>query len=111
MKTLVIAVLLLSGTAAHAAGVASGGGTTLPSVGVELPSGGRAYPGSGPGAEAMNGNCASCHSAGMVLTQPRLTRAEWQGEVTKMMNVYKAPVDAADVPAIVDYLASLTPGS
>lgn len=110
MKTLV-AVLLLSCAAAQAAPSASGGGTVLPSVSVDLPSGGRAYPGTGAGAEAMNGNCASCHSAGMVLTQPHLTRAEWQGEVTKMMNVYKAPVDPADVPAIVDYLASLTPGS
>jgi len=116
MKTLATALLLLScaglsSMGAQAATSASGGGTTLPSVSVELPSGGRAYPGTGPGAEVMNGNCASCHSAGMVLTQPHLTRAEWQGEVTKMLNVYKAPVDPADVPAIVDYLVSLPPAS
>lgn len=111
MKTTLIAAFVLCCTAAYAAPTASGGGTSLPSVSVDLPSGGRAYPGAGPGAEAMNGNCASCHSAGMVLTQPHLTRAEWQGEVTKMMNVYRAPVDPADVPAIVDYLASLTPGT
>lgn len=111
MKTLLIAALVLSSATAHAATSASGGGTTLPSVSVDLPSGGRTYPGTGPGAEAMNGNCASCHSAGMVLTQPHLTRAEWQGEVTKMLNVYKAPVAPEDVAVIVDYLAAMVPGS
>jgi hypothetical protein len=43
----------------------------------------------------------------MVLTQPRLSRAVWQGEVDKMRNTYKAPIEAADVPAIVDYLVTL----
>jgi cytochrome c553 len=44
----------------------------------------------------------------MVLTQPSLPKADWQAEVKKMRNVYKAPVDAKDVPAIVDYLAKLS---
>jgi hypothetical protein len=43
----------------------------------------------------------------MVLTQPALPRATWQAEVDKMRGTYKAPVAAADVPAIVDYLANL----
>ena len=43
----------------------------------------------------------------MVLTQPALSRAAWQAEVDKMRNIYKAPVAAEDVPAIVDYLAGL----
>ena len=110
MAAWAVAGVLACGTAGAATTV-SGGGTTLSSVSVDIPSGGRTYPGTGAGADAMNANCASCHSAGMVLTQPRLTRAEWQGEVTKMLTVYKAPVDAADVPAIVDYLAGLRPGS
>ena len=105
------AACLLAHNPVQAATTAAGGGTTLSSVEVDLPSAGRLYPGDGPGAEAMNANCASCHSAGMVLTQPHLTRAEWQAEVTKMLNVYKAPVTPEDVPAIVDYLASLTPAS
>ena len=43
----------------------------------------------------------------MVLTQPKLPRTAWRAEVDKMRESYKAPVAAADVPAIVDYLANL----
>jgi cytochrome c5 len=84
----------------------SDGGTTLRSVSVELPDPGRLFPG-GDKAEAINNNCLACHSAGMVLTQPHLSRAEWQSEVDKMRNIYKAPIAAEDVVEIVDYLAGL----
>ena len=86
--------------------VATGGGTTLHSVTIDLPDGDRTFPG-GTEADAINNNCLACHSAGMVLTQPSLTRATWQAEVDKMREVYKAPIAAADAPAIVDYLANL----
>lgn len=79
-------------------------GITLHSVDVTLPSSDRLFPGGAP-AEAINNNCVACHSAGMVLNQPSLSRADWQGEVNKMRNVYKAPVEDADAAAIVDYLA------
>ncbi len=62
---------------------------------------------SGPGADAMNANCTACHSAEMVHTQPALTKAAWQAEVTKMQKVYKASVNEADIPAIMDYLTRL----
>jgi|HubBroStandDraft_4_1064222.scaffolds.fasta_scaffold90375_2 cytochrome c5 len=81
------------------------GGVTLRSVNVDFPNRDRQF--EGPGADVVNNNCLTCHSAGMVLTQPRLPRAVWQAEVEKMRNTYKAPVDAEDVPAIVDYLANL----
>jgi hypothetical protein len=81
----------------------SAAGITLRSVSVTLPTGDRMFPGGAP-AEAINNNCVTCHSAGMVLTQPSLTRADWQGEVNKMRNVYKAPIADGDVAAIVDYL-------
>lgn len=79
-------------------------GITLRSVDVTLPSSDRLFPG-GASAEWINNNCVACHSAGMVLNQPSLSRADWQGEVNKMRNVYKAPVEDADAAAIVDYLA------
>jgi len=85
------------------------GGVTLHSVNVDFPDSDRNFPG-GAEADAINGNCLACHSAGMVLTQPHLSRAQWQAEVDKMRNTYKAPIDAADVPAIVDYLANLNLG-
>jgi cytochrome c5 len=81
------------------------GGVTLRSVNVDFPNRDRQF--EGPGADVVNNNCLTCHSAGMVLTQPRLPRAVWQAEVEKMRNTYKAPVDAEDVPVIVDYLANL----
>jgi cytochrome c5 len=78
----------------------------LKSVNVDLPSGDRMFP-DRPGAEAVNNNCLACHSAGMVLTQPALSKAQWHEEVEKMRNAYKAPIDAKDVDPIVDYLAGL----
>ncbi len=77
---------------------------TLKSVSIDLPTGDRMFP--GPGSDAINNNCLACHSAGMVLNQPAMPRAAWETEVRKMINVYKAPVAAGDVPAIVSYLTS-----
>jgi hypothetical protein len=42
-----------------------------------------------------------------VLTQPALTAAQWRDEVEKMRHAYKAPIDAADVDTIVDYLVGV----
>ena len=76
---------------------------TLKSVNVDLPFGDRMFP-DGPGSEAVNNNCLACHSAGMVLNQPVLSKSAWQAAVTKMINTYKAPVSEDDAAAIVDYL-------
>lgn len=84
---------------------AQAAGIQLRSVGFDLPSSDRAFP-PGPGAELMAG-CQSCHSPGMILNQPALTKAEWAGEVNKMRHTYKAPVPEDDVAGIVGYLASL----
>ncbi len=75
---------------------------------IQMPTSDRIFP-DGPGAEAVNNNCLACHSAGMVLTQPKLTKAQWTETVNKMVHVYKAPVDQADVQTIVDYLTALKP--
>jgi hypothetical protein len=84
------------------------GGLTLHSVSVDMPDSQAPLFPEGPGAEAINRNCTGCHSPGMVLTQPGLPQAVWQAEVDKMRTVYKAPVDADDVPAIVTYLTRVT---
>jgi cytochrome c5 len=80
--------------------------TTLASIAVTLPESTRALP-DGPGVATVRNNCLACHSAGMILNQPRLPKAAWQAEVDKMRNVYKAPVDEKAVAAIVDYLAAI----
>jgi hypothetical protein len=75
----------------------------LKSVSVELPVSEVEFP-APPNAQAITANCLACHSAGMVLTQPALSRATWAGVVDKMIHAYKAPINEADAPAIVDYL-------
>jgi cytochrome c553 len=63
----------------------------------------------GPNLEAAQNNCTACHSADYIKTQPegpKFKRDFWQAEVTKMIKLYGAPIDDADVPKIVDYLAS-----
>ena len=74
----------------------------LKPVKVDLPDSDRMF--RGPGADAINNNCLACHSAGMVLNQPDLSKQAWAAEVNKMINAYKAPVAPEDVGAIVDYL-------
>jgi hypothetical protein len=75
----------------------------LKSVTVDLPTSEAGFPGPA-NADAITANCLSCHSAGMVMTQPMLPHAAWAGVVDKMIHAYKAPVEAGDVAAIVDYL-------
>jgi hypothetical protein len=79
----------------------------LKSVDIELPTGDRMFPDRGPGTEAINNNCLACHSAGMVLNQPAMTRTQWTAEVDKMRTTYKAPIDPTDVGPIVDYLVGI----
>ena len=92
--------LLLGAVLASAASAQSA--LTLKSVSVDLPAGDGQF--AGDGADAINNNCTACHSPGMVLNQPNMSKSAWEGEVHKMINVYKAPVDEKDVPAIVAYL-------
>ena len=79
--------------------------TGFKSVNVDLPFGDRMF--EGPGADVVNNNCLACHSIGMVLTQPPLSRQTWEVEVAKMRNVFKAPIANEDVTQIVDYLSKL----
>ena len=81
-------------------------GVTLASTSVELPADDATYP-DGPHADLVNANCTACHSASMALAQPALSTDQWKAEVTKMREVYKAPVAEADMPAIVAYLTTL----
>lgn len=75
----------------------------LKSESVNLPDSDKMFP--GPGADALNNNCLSCHSADMVMNQPALSKDTWAAEVHKMITAYNAPIDPGDVDAIVSYLA------
>jgi len=101
-----VALAPLAGQAQDQGGAHVQSRLTLKSASIDLPNGDRALP-PGQGLDAVNNNCLACHSAGMVLNQPAMSRAAWETEVTKMINVYKAPIAAEDVPAIVAYLDAI----
>jgi cytochrome c5 len=106
MKSLCrISLFALAATLTASAAVAADGITSFKSVNVDLPFGDRMF--EGPGADVVNNNCLACHSVGMVMTQPPLSRQTWEAEVAKMRNAYKAPIANEDVTPIVDYLSKL----
>jgi mono/diheme cytochrome c family protein len=72
-------------------------------VSVELPVSNEIFP-PGPGAEIADSQCLICHSAGMVLRQPPLTKEEWRSEVQKMRSAYGALLPADQVDALSEYL-------
>lgn len=60
----------------------------------------------GPEEAPVAANCSACHSLDYIVTQPRGKGAQfWRDEVTKMLNVYKAPISAQDADKISDILA------
>jgi mono/diheme cytochrome c family protein len=73
---------------------------TLPPDGVQLKASDL------PGYAKAKANCVACHSAEYMQYQPpNASRAYWDAMVKRMKTVFKAPLDDADMPAIVDYLA------
>lgn len=64
----------------------------------------------GPNLDSVSNNCTGCHSADYINTQPQGPKYKkdfWQAEVTKMIKVYGAPIEDADIGKIVDYLAAM----
>lgn len=103
MKALVcggvmVAALLLGGCQMRKELAFSDVSVTLPDDTTALPQ--------GTGADLVTASCTACHSPAMILTQPRLTAAQWKATVEKMQHVFKAPVADKDIPAIVDYLVA-----
>jgi hypothetical protein len=59
----------------------------------------------GPGVDAANAQCLSCHSVDYITTQPRdKPFAFWKAEVEKMKKVYGAPIPDAEIDPLADYL-------
>jgi sulfite dehydrogenase (cytochrome) subunit B len=99
-------VLLLSVGAIAA--VSLGGAVIAAPVNYKLPEETAAFK-PGPNLEVVQTNCTACHSADYVSTQPRGPKFKkdfWQAEVVKMIKVYGAPIEEADVPKIVEYLTA-----
>jgi mono/diheme cytochrome c family protein len=91
---------LLSLTLINAPTMAAVKTIVLPPDGVQL------KPSPLPGYVKAQGNCVACHSAEYMLYQPPTApRAYWDTMVKRMKAVFKAPLNDADIPEIVDYLA------
>ena len=95
MHRVLFAALLLVGTGAGAATKT----LSLPADGVQL------KPSALPGYAKAQAQCAACHSADYMLYQPPTApRAYWENMVRRMQQVFKAPINDADIPDLVDYL-------
>jgi len=102
-------ILLLLATGAAALSMAGLIAVNAKPLNYQLPDDTSAFK-PGPNLEVVQGNCGACHSADYIITQPQgpaFKKAFWEAEVAKMINVYGAPIDPADVPKIVDYLVAV----
>lgn len=62
----------------------------------------------GKGKEQVEMSCVPCHSLRYIEMQPEMPRKNWEKIVTKMIQVYGAPVrDSASAAQIADYLYSI----
>jgi cytochrome c553 len=108
MKRSTLAALTLTSLAGLMIGIGGAGPSEAGAkpVSYKLPSETAAFK-PGPNLDIVQNNCTACHSADYVQTQPRGPKFKqdfWRAEVTKMIKVYGAPIDEADVGKIVDYL-------
>jgi hypothetical protein len=91
--TSLVALIMVAGSAAGAKSI------ELPPDGVQL------KPSSLPGYAKAQVNCVACHSAEYLWYQPpTAARPYWEAMVKRMKTVFKAPIDDAEMPAIVDYV-------
>lgn len=99
-KTLIAALLVVGTTVgATAWAVAATKTIVLPPDGVQLKESPL------PGYAKAQASCVACHSAEYMRYQPpNAARPYWDAMVKRMKLVFKAPIDDADMPAIVDYL-------
>ena len=98
-RNLVSLALALAACGIAAAAGAAPKSIALPPDGVQLKASAL------PGYAKAQTNCVACHSAEYMLYQPPTApRAYWDAMVKRMKAVFNAPIDDADMPAIVDYL-------
>ena len=92
-----IAVLVFAVAAAAAVASAAGLKIELPKETATLKP--------GPGVDAANAQCLTCHSVDYISTQPRdKPLAFWKAEVEKMKKVYGAPIPDDQIEPLADYL-------
>jgi hypothetical protein len=60
----------------------------------------------GPGVEVTRTACALCHSTDYIVMQPPGYVVQWQAVVTKMRQVFGAPISEPEARTIIQYLAT-----
>lgn len=94
--------LLVAALSVCAAAVAA-----APKTIVLPPDGAQLKPSPLPGYAKAQANCVACHSAEYMLYQPpNAGRPYWDAMAKRMKAVFKAPLNDADIPEIVDYLTA-----
>ena len=93
---IILAALLLTGCERAPEVTFADASITLPDDPLDLPD--------LPGRDAVIANCTACHSPSTMLQQPQVPREKWESIAKKMIETYKAPIDEAAIPAIVDYM-------
>jgi predicted secreted protein len=92
-------------TIAFTAGAALLGAVAQPG-GIELPFGETPAELAEPDARVVVSNCSACHSLDYITTQPRGKGEQfWRDSVTKMINVYKAPLSEDEAETVTAVLA------
>lgn len=60
----------------------------------------------GAGLDKVNAFCAICHGTEYIPMQPKMSKAQWTGTVTKMVKTFGAPVPQEDADKIIEYLST-----
>lgn len=60
----------------------------------------------GPDRDKVQGYCGICHGAEYIPMQPKMSKAQWTGTVTKMIKAFGAPIPQEDADKIINYLAA-----
>jgi mono/diheme cytochrome c family protein len=98
-RTAIASAILMATLLSVGAATASTKSIQLPPDAVQL------KPSALPGFSKAQNNCVACHSAEYMLYQPpTAARPYWDNMVKRMKAVFKAPIDDADMPLIVDYM-------
>ena len=59
-----------------------------------------------PGRDLTVASCAVCHSLDYLpMNAAVMNRAAWEKSIHKMIDKFGAPIDPANIPVILDYLA------
>jgi mono/diheme cytochrome c family protein len=98
-RTAIVLTLALATLAWTGAARATVKNLALPPDAVQL------KPSALPGFATAQNNCVACHSAEYMLYQPPTSaRPYWDAMVKRMKTVFKARIEDADMPVIVDYM-------